>query len=183
MPEPTYLIYQIQNNINGKIYIGAHCGTPNDRYMGSGNAIRAAIKKYGKANFTKTVLCECTDSESMYAKEAELVDDAFVTRKDTYNVKHGGIGGFAWSQKEKDAHKNDWTQERRNITSSRLMGKGVKIGTWTQEHKNANRSSWTHERRESARTRLIAYWTRERKDEASVRLTAYWAQKRKPPNP
>lgn len=43
-----YYLYEIKNNINGKIYVGVH--QPNnidDGYMGSGKAIKSAIQKYG----------------------------------------------------------------------------------------------------------------------------------------
>lgn len=59
MKKKHYLIYQITNNINGKIYIGKHeTFKIDDNYFGSGIKIQAAIKKYGLENFTKTILFE-----------------------------------------------------------------------------------------------------------------------------
>ena len=86
-----YLIYKITNQINGKIYIGAHT-TYNlvDRYMGSGHRLKEAIKKYGKTNFTKEIICECEDLESMYAKEADIVNIEYLKRTDVYNISVGG---------------------------------------------------------------------------------------------
>jgi hypothetical protein len=90
-----YLIYQITNNINGKIYVGKHQTTDkNDGYMGSGKLIRRAMNKYGSINFSKTILYECDSLEAMNRKEAEIVNEAFVQRPDTYNMKVGGDGGF-----------------------------------------------------------------------------------------
>lgn len=44
-----YTVYKTTNIINGKYYIGVHKTTnPNDSYLGSGKAIKEAIKKYGK---------------------------------------------------------------------------------------------------------------------------------------
>ena len=43
-----YIIYQITNTINQKIYIGSHCtSNMNDKYLGSGKCLKHAIKKYG----------------------------------------------------------------------------------------------------------------------------------------
>lgn len=90
-----YLIYKITNTVNGKIYIGYH-KTKNidDGYMGSGKAIRRALLKYGEDKFTKEILFKCKSLEEMKRKEADIVNEAFVARPDTYNMKLGGHGGF-----------------------------------------------------------------------------------------
>lgn len=89
-----YLIYKITNNLNGKIYIGQHA-TENldDGYMGSGLAIKRAIKKYGIDNFTKEILYDVDDWELMDFLEELIVDEEFVARPDTYNLKTGGSNG------------------------------------------------------------------------------------------
>lgn len=91
--EYYHIIYKIVNRINGKFYIGKHTTkNPYDNYMGSGKLIREAIKKYGKENFVKIILyCLATEDEA-YHKEAEIVTEEFVSRKDTYNLTVGGEG-------------------------------------------------------------------------------------------
>ena len=84
-------IYKITNNINQKEYIGVHTSTvPDDSYFGSGSAIKAAIKKYSKENFSKIILEYFDNIEHAYSKEAELVNSDYVNRNDTYNQTPGG---------------------------------------------------------------------------------------------
>lgn len=88
-----YLVYQITNLINNKIYIGIHSTYDlNDGYMGSGSYLKRAIKKYGIENFQKDILFDFDNPEEMILKESELVDRKFIARKDVYNIKLGGEG-------------------------------------------------------------------------------------------
>ena len=71
-----YVIYRITNLINNKIYIGAHqTNNIDDNYMGSGQSIRNAIKKYGIENFKKDILFVFDNKDEMYAKEKEIVTE------------------------------------------------------------------------------------------------------------
>lgn len=102
-----YIVYKTTNLINNKIYIGVHrtnvdvfdfyfgCGcTKKDQKKSRKNGFPAAIRKYGWKNFKRETLFEYPDSEegkrAAYAKEAELVNEDFVKRKDTYNITKGG---------------------------------------------------------------------------------------------
>ncbi|CAL9993273.1 homing endonuclease [Vibrio phage D480] len=89
-----HIVYQITNLINNKIYVGKH-STENihDEYMGSGKLLLRAIKKYGKENFTKDILFVSLDEKDAYKAEHEIVNEDFVLREDTYNLKVGGLGG------------------------------------------------------------------------------------------
>jgi hypothetical protein len=90
-----YYLYEIKNLVNGKIYVGVHkTRNMNDGYMGSGKVIRSAIEKYGIENFQKVILETFESSESMYAREREVVTEEFLARDDVYNLRRGGQGGF-----------------------------------------------------------------------------------------
>lgn len=99
-----YTIYQITNKIHGRFYIGAHkTKDPYDDYMGSGVAIREAIKKYGRENFEKIVLHVFDTPEEMFEKECELVTEEVVLDPLCYNLTSGGLGGYQWSSIEKQS--------------------------------------------------------------------------------
>jgi len=90
-----YTIYQITNIVNNKIYVGAHqTADSNDGYMGSSKILEAAMAKYGVENFKKEILHIVDNDEHMYSLECEIVNEDFVVRKDTYNIRIGGRGGW-----------------------------------------------------------------------------------------
>jgi hypothetical protein len=90
-----FYLYEIRNNINSKIYVGVHkTKVLDDGYMGSGKIITRAIEKYGVENFTKTILETFETQEEMFAREKELVNEEFLLREDTYNLRRGGLGGW-----------------------------------------------------------------------------------------
>lgn len=92
-----HTIYQTTNLLDGKIYIGKHsCKCNPCSYLGSGKILRAAIKKYGTENFEKKILFIFDTETEMNSKEAELVNEDFVQRSDTYNICFGGQGGFGY---------------------------------------------------------------------------------------
>ncbi len=95
-----FTTYLTTNLINNNIYIGTHITKdPNDDYLGSGIVIDRAIEKYGSENFKKEVLFIFDNAEEMFSKERELVNEAFLERPDTYNVKLGGQGGWDFVNK------------------------------------------------------------------------------------
>lgn len=90
-----YYLYEIRNKLNDKIYVGVHkTRNMNDGYMGSGVEIRNAIEKYGIENFEKVILETFENAEAMYAREKEIVNEEFLSKEDTYNLRRGGNGGF-----------------------------------------------------------------------------------------
>lgn len=87
-----WFVYKTTNITAGYIYIGVHCGTEEDKYLGSGVLLKQAIKKYGRDNFSREILERFESADDAYDREAELVDEAFVKSPYTYNLALGGRG-------------------------------------------------------------------------------------------
>lgn len=117
-----YTVYRTINLINNKEYIGIHrTENPNDLYLGSGETLKKAIRQYGKENFKKEILFIFDNPEEMIAKEAELVNEEYVKRENTYNLVSGGISKAYYSE-----------ETRRKISQSNI-GKTVIITEETKQ--------------------------------------------------
>lgn len=89
-----HIVYKTTNLINQNIYIGAHSTDDlSDDYLGSGDNIVKAIKKYGRENFSREILHIHDNPKSMFLSEASIVTTEFIKRKDVYNIIPGGYGG------------------------------------------------------------------------------------------
>lgn len=83
-------VYKILNLINQKIYIGKDSKN-RPQYFGSGIHIRNAIKKYGKENFQKEILEECSTLDELSQREIYWIDK--LNSRDSkigYNISLGG---------------------------------------------------------------------------------------------
>ena len=116
MEKKYHVLYQVVNNINGMIYIGIH-STNNlfDSYMGSGKNIIAAIKEFGKENFTKYIIGLYDSKYELIQAEMKIVNKEFMIREDTYNIRTGGVGGVCFYTEEMKQNMSNaqkkWHQE------------------------------------------------------------------------
>jgi len=112
-------IYKITNKLNNKEYIGVHSTLDlDDGYMGSGNLIIAAIKKYGKENFTKEILQYFNSPKEAFAAERNIVNESYIQSENTYNINLGGsappnMAGIPRTEETKN--KISSTRKERNI--------------------------------------------------------------------
>lgn len=136
-----YIVYKITNQINGKIYVGAH-QTENllDSYMGSGYRLKRAISKYGLDAFTREIVSEHKSLEEMFAAEAAIVDHDFVARQDTYNValggKSGGFHGLTHSPEARKKIGEAATNRKHSAASKKLMS----VASRGRKHSDASKS-------------------------------------------
>lgn len=92
------VVYCTTNLINGKKYIGRDLRN-NPKYLGSGKLFRAAIKKYGKENFEKEILCYAQDNNDLNELEKYYIDYYNAQKSDLfYNITSGGEGGITSNQ-------------------------------------------------------------------------------------
>jgi len=88
-------IYLTTNNINGKKYIGSKKAeiSKSQTYYGSGTALKLAINKYGKDNFTKEVLFTCDNYEELKELELYILKLMNVVEDKTYYNLHDNFSG------------------------------------------------------------------------------------------
>jgi hypothetical protein len=78
--------------VNGKQYIGRDSHN-NPNYLGSGPLLKKAIKKYGKENFKKEVIEECSSFEQMVEREEHWLNYYDVGNNPMfYNLQNSGKG-------------------------------------------------------------------------------------------
>lgn len=118
----NYIVYKTTNLINGKMYIGVHkIKDPEvfDGYLGCGcystkpssweqktnSILPAAIKKYGPNSFKRETLFVFDGTPEgrilAYLKEKELVNEDWVSDKNTYNICIGGVSSLVENQSKK----------------------------------------------------------------------------------
>lgn len=117
--KPIKYIYKTTNNITRKSYIGSHlCRKPGylKSYLGSGIALKDALEKYGKQNFSKEIIeyldleADTMISESHYIKKFNtLVPNG-------YNISPTG-GNFKNNKLSED-HKRKISESHKGIKHS-----------------------------------------------------------------
>lgn len=134
------IVYKITNNLTGKSYIGATVTKLNERWNRhtsdamtekDGQAIHAAIRKYGVENFTIEIIEEHPDDKYVFeVLEPKYIQEYKTYGNDGYNMTLGGDGwlGMKHSQETKDkiskAHKGrKHTDEARKNMSEAHKGK------------------------------------------------------------
>jgi len=147
------IIYKTTNLINGKFYVGKDSKNL-PYYLGSGKALKFAIKKYGIENFKKEILEECFSLNELNEREKFWIDELDAIRNG-YNMTDGGTGGDTWSNSDIDTHwnvgKTPWNKGTIGLTKAWNKGK---VGM-TGANKTSYKSGEDHPFYGKPRDRLI----------------------------
>ncbi len=129
---PYGFIYITTNLVNGKRYLGmcAYHRRNNSTYLGSGKAIRRAIKKYGSQSFKRETIEECLDKPSMIAAEIRYIAEYnCVADKSWYNMNPGGyttkgFTGKAHSDETKAKMRRNYRRPMSDSTRQKFIQNG-----------------------------------------------------------
>lgn len=131
------IIYKTVNKINGHYYIGKD-EKNNPLYLGSGLALGRAIKKYGRENFSKEVLEECTDSDILAERERFwILYYNAVLDSNSYNIAYGGRGGNTGSYYKVGRSGKLNSQYGRKYTTEERQDQSNKIKNYHNNPANA----------------------------------------------
>lgn len=134
-----HYIYMTTNNITGMKYIGKHYGELDDSYLGSGTILKRAIEKYGKQNFTKSILFISNDDQENNEKEKYFIALYNATTNPMfYNIHEGGTGGNTTA---------GYTEEQKEQLKLKLkiLNSGEKNGMYGKHHTEETKA-------------LLSYW-------------------------
>lgn len=119
-----FYIYEVTNNINGKKYIGKRkctCPIEEDTYMGSGKLIKKAINKYGKDNFSKTILKICEDENSAFKWEEHFIKEVNAFKNPNYYNISAGKAGFNCFAGKSEEELNLWKKRMSEARKGRII--------------------------------------------------------------
>lgn len=123
-------VYKTTNIINQKYYYGVHkTSNLDDGYLGSGVAIKKAIRKHGKENFNREIIQYFNSIDEAYTHEALLVNRKIVSDQKSYNLCEGGNGAVgALIPTAKTKEKMAKSQRARYKRLGCSPNKGKKLG-------------------------------------------------------
>jgi group I intron endonuclease len=103
------IVYCVTNTVNGKKYVGKTRSSLTKRIKGhlydslvknSQYAFHAAIRKYGPASFTVSVLAKCCSLKEIREKEIDFITDLNTCGVNGYNMTKGGEGTLGFKHTE-----------------------------------------------------------------------------------
>ena len=140
--EPYGFIYITTNMVNGMRYLGQkriEFGIDWHSYLGSGKHLKRAIKKYGKENFHRNIVCFCYSEDELNRAEYDLsVFLNVVEDTSWYNLCYGGCGksGYKMSEEQVEKLRQRAIEQMKNPEMRRHLSKLAKERNNNDEFKN-----------------------------------------------
>ena len=122
MSKDIYIVYETTNLINGKYYIGVHKKNKR-KYLGSGDVLKVAVKKYGKENFIVEILKNFDNKLDAYDYEKEIISNYMMKSSNCYNICEGGYCGPSMCGKDNPFYGRKHTKETINKIKKANTGK------------------------------------------------------------
>lgn len=127
-----HFIYKTTCLVNGMFYIGHHStNNVHDRYLGSGKALKLAIKEYGKENFVREEIEFCK-FEELAEKEKQYIIDLNATNG--YNILITGGGGMNLGVPHTDEVKQLLSKLNKGENNNQFGMTGEKSTWWGRKH-------------------------------------------------
>jgi group I intron endonuclease len=151
------IIYLTRNVVNGKIYVGSTIRPENEKYFGSGIFLINAIKKYGKENFMRITLEECSPEEKSQREEHWISVYESYKREIGYNISKKGVGPYEpHSEERKERNRKSNTGLKRTLEQRKNISEGKRGYKMTETHKRnmilaKTGLKWTEEQKEKLR--------------------------------
>ena len=149
-----HYIYLTINNINGMKYIGKHYGELDDTYLGSGKLLKQNILKYGKENFTKSILYVSENDIENSEKEKQFIAlYNAVSNPLFYNIHEGGSGGNTIA---------GYTSEEKEVLRRKLseINRGKNNGMYGKHHTEQTKA-------------FLSYWAEFERDNSCYRTEEF----------
>lgn len=162
-------IYISTNLITGCQYIGMKSSSvfvPD--YFGTGKRVLAAIKEYGKENFSVELLEECTSKEELEQRERYWIRHFNAQeREDFYNIAEGGKFGSCQAGMTEE----EWATYRTHLSESvkQSYNKNPQLRELRAEtFRNISRRPRTPEERAESSRRFKQMWATRREEMLAI---------------
>lgn len=126
-----HFIYKTTCTVTGKFYIGLHSGSITDNYLGSGQVLKASVKKYGRKAHTREILHLCENQNDLHLLEEQIVTRELISDPQCMNIALGGKGARGYSHT--DEAKAGFREIAKNRPASHYV-KGEKHGFFGKTH-------------------------------------------------